>query len=73
MFRNLNRNEAIALIRVLNSGYSKSIAFCREVNKTKRSDGTWADAGSANKVLNSQAAMRQELTSLAWNVREQVA
>ena len=71
MFRPLTKDEAVQLVGMLTGCYKASRTASHALNVNKRAVPHTAYAYLCDKMLNSQAAMRQELTQLRWQIKRE--
>ena len=72
MFEKLTVDEATELRRMLSDGYARSGIFAREcVNLARRTEDYEAASGLYGMAL-AQAEMRQENTSIRWQIKAEV-
>jgi len=72
MFEKLTVDEATELRRMLSDGYARSKVYARDcVNLARRAE-VWQTARDLHAKASAQAAMRQEITSIRWQIRAEV-
>ena len=72
MFEKLTADEAAELNRRLNDGYTRSRVYARECVNVARRTEDYESANCLYGMAVAQAGMRQEITSIRWQIKAEV-